>query len=585
MKALKVDVASATGPVVPAAKLASGGIPDGFELKADGIHMTVDGANVATELLCSPLVIKARMRDVENTGWGRVIALTDHEGKQHTIAVLDSALQNDPKNVRAKLIDHGLRLQSGRKAQDALSRLIQDWEPTVTLTSTKRLGWSDNTCSAFVTGDHRRLGKGQFFYTGSPGGADTVPFTPHGTLDEWKASVASLCKGNPMLIVAVSLAFAGPLLELAEEEGGGLHLQGSSSCGKTTIQKVATSVWRNPSAVGSWRTTTNGLEETARLSNSMLLPLDELAEISATDLEFAIYMLINSVGKTRASRDGGAAPPANWRVAILSTGELSIAEKLVEGGRRAMAGLGVRMLDIEVDTGTFGAFDDLHGQADGAAFSKSLKHSATTSYGTAGPAFVDFLLRMAPSGKTTIQNTVDKMTQRLRQKYHLGDQGQMLRAARRLAVIACAGEIATKAGITGWTPGEALRAAESAFELWLEGLRGDFLGEIDPAKERTVAFLTKHAADFVDLKTTTSAAAATPVGWQDASHFYISNSSWRLAHGDKGPISAKALASTGLLAPGDGKNMMSKAPRSIKGRPRLYKVSKTILSTGEGSGP
>ena len=53
MEALKVDVASATGPVVPATKLASGGIPDGFELKADGIHMTVDRATATTELLCS----------------------------------------------------------------------------------------------------------------------------------------------------------------------------------------------------------------------------------------------------------------------------------------------------------------------------------------------------------------------------------------------------------------------------------------------------------------------------------------------------------------------------------------------------
>jgi len=45
--------------------------------------------------------------------------------------------------------------------------------------------------------------------------------------------------------------------------------------------------------------------------------------------------------------------------------------------------------------------------------------------------------------------------------------GQVLRTARRFALIAAAGELATEYGITGWSQGESLEAAEICFNDWL----------------------------------------------------------------------------------------------------------------------
>ncbi len=47
-----------------------------------------------------------------------------------------------------------------------------------------------------------------------------------------------------------------------------------------------------------------------------------------------------------------------------------------------------------------------------------------------------------------------------------GADGQVQRAARRFAVVALAGELATAAGITGWAEGEASQAAAVIFEAW-----------------------------------------------------------------------------------------------------------------------
>jgi putative DNA primase/helicase len=52
-----------------------------------------------------------------------------------------------------------------------------------------------------------------------------------------------------------------------------------------------------------------------------------------------------------------------------------------------------------------------------------------------------------------------------------GASGQVKRGGRRFALIAAAGEMATTAGLTGWPPGEAIRAAHTCFNAWLT-LRG-----------------------------------------------------------------------------------------------------------------
>ena len=73
-------------------------------------------------------------------------------------------------------------------------------------------------------------------------------------------------------------------------------------------------------------------------------------------------MLANGAGKSRAGRAGEGRKPAEWRVLFLSTGEIGIADKVAEDGRKKVtAGQEVRVIDVPADAGAgFGLFEDLH---------------------------------------------------------------------------------------------------------------------------------------------------------------------------------------------------------------------------------
>ena len=103
-------------------------------------------------------------------------------------------------------------------------------------------------------------------------------------------------------------------------------------------------------------------------------------------------LLANGQGMSRARRDRSGKPPSEWRTLFLSTGELSLADKVAEDGRRrATAGQAVRVLDIPADAG-LGLFENTHDAADGAAFSHRLKAEATQFYGTPIRAFLNRLI-------------------------------------------------------------------------------------------------------------------------------------------------------------------------------------------------
>jgi putative DNA primase/helicase len=561
--------------------LASDGIPAGFLARPDGIY-EIGHDDAEPIWLCGPLSVTARFRRREGGGWGRIVTLLDPGGRLQELSLRESDIATGERKVRSALADFGLRIRPGSAARSALIRLVGDWEPATTLTSSDRLGWADDSCSGFILRDGRVLGCGEYHFAGFMPDDASQSAASAGTFDAWRENVGVLCIGNPLLVLSVSLAFAAPLLEFLGEDGGGIHLRGASSCGKTTIQRVATSVWGDPTRIGTWRVTANGVEQVAKACNSTLLALDELAEISAQDLYNAIYMLANGMGKARSNASGGVIPRAAWRVAILSTGEIGIGEKLAEGGRSVKAGQDVRLLDIEADTGLHGAFDDLHGSATGAEFSDKLKRAARGAHGTAGPAFVEHLLVDLKQRRERAARAIELIQMRLLRLHTAADDGQLLRVARRLAVIAYAGEIATNAKLTGWAKHDAIRAAEVALTLWLESRAPSCTEEVSAhalaAIELTRTFLKDNADGFTTLDANTGPNATTRHGWMLGETFLISAESWRALHGRNAAGAAHALAKWRLLVPGDGKHMAKRVRHpAFSDRPRFYTVRAAIL--------
>ena len=239
----------------------------------------------------------------------------------------------------------------------------------------------------------RAVGEDRVLYVPGRAGAPAAGPWVAGTLCDWRREVAGLCRGNPLLILCVSLPLTGPLLEPLGLEGGGLHLRGHSSRGKSTAQRAAASVWGPPRAlVRSWRATANGLEGVALAGHGTAVILDEMGAADGRVVGPAAYALANGQGKARADGSGALASSATWRTAVLSSGEVGLADQMAEAGLRTRAGQDVRFLDLPADGQAHGLFDALHGEPDGAAFARRLNRAAARHHGVVGPAFVEALV-------------------------------------------------------------------------------------------------------------------------------------------------------------------------------------------------
>ena len=302
-----------------------------------------------------------------------------------------------------------------------------------------------------------------------------------GSLEGWQGEIARYAVGNSRLILAISTAFAAPLLYPTGAESGGFHFRGASSTGKSTALVVAGSAWGGGGIRGyvrTWRATSNGLEGVAGMHCDCLLCLDEMGQVDGREAGQIAYMLANGVGKSRASRSGEARPAAEWRLLFLSSGELSLADKIAEDGRgrRAAAGQQVRIVDIPADAGAgMGMFENLHGFANADAFARHLKVASGEHYGHPARAFLRVLVDEFDAIAPAVKDHVDDF---LRDHAPAGADGQISRVAARFGLVAAAGEMAAAAGILPWPEGEATRAAARCLADWLTQRGG-----LDPAED------------------------------------------------------------------------------------------------------
>ena len=464
--------------------------------------------------VCSPLHIDAVTHDPHEGNFGRLLRFQTTLGKWVTWAMPMEMLRGDCADLRGVLL--GMGVQIDPFGRNLLGVYLQDKAPKRRIECALQTGWAGADFKAFVLPDTVIGPKaaGVAYQSGERGSDE---YATAGTLAGWQAGIAALAVGNPLLVLGLCAAFAGPLVARCGQESGGIHFIGDSSTGKTTALEAACSVWGGPSYRRSWRTTSNGLEGAAALFNDSLLALDEISECDPRAVGEVVYMLGNGRGKQRAGRTGGARSVSRWRSSVLSTGERSIATTMMEGGHRVKAGQAVRVLDIPAQR-THGAWDRLHQHASGTALSDALKREAARHYGHAGRAFLEKL--------THDSDNFSEALDAIKQQPGLqapGGEGQAARAAARLAVLALAGELASAYGVTGWAPGEATRAAEVGFAAWL-GLRDNAAGNAENGQiaERLTGFIDRHGdSRFSDANNTDDPRAAVVrerVGWWEDDH-------------------------------------------------------------------
>ncbi len=461
-----------------------------FIVTDEGVFSVEKPGKNGRELVCSRLSVEAVTRNSENEEWGRLLAWVDQDGKPHSWAMPMSLLSGECSDVRATLLSGGVRITPGKLGREALIRYIQTVEPIDRILCVSQVGWCGD---AFVLPDEtigNACGNRVVFQEAH--GHTDHHYNLSGTLDEWQGKVSRWCVGNSRLVFAVSCAFASPLLDIANVDAGGFHFRGSSSCGKTTALLAAGSVWGGGGLEGfvqSWRATANGLEATAALHNNTLLCLDELGQLDPREAGEVAYLLANGRGKTRMSKNITARRLLAWNLIFLSTGEVGLPDVVSAAGGKVRGGHQVRFIDIPADAGKeMGCFERIHDSSSPGEFARKLALAAKTCYGTAARTFLSRLVASREKAAKDLHSDMREFCKRV-EEYA---SGEVQRASLRFALVAAAGELATRYGITNWEPGEAVSGVLECFQSWISARGGAQPTDEETALRAVRAFLEAH---------------------------------------------------------------------------------------------
>jgi putative DNA primase/helicase len=466
--------------------------------KETGDHLPFD------EWLCGPLHVEAITRsEGQDSDYGRLLRFRNQDGKWLPWAMPNELLAGRPDAILAVLLSMGLDVDYKRRNQ--VCQYIASQHPKQRVIAATSTGWQ--TPELFIM-PRQNIGNGDAIFQSEAANGDD--YRKAGTLAGWQSSIAAKCKGNPLLSLGVCTALAGPLLFHVKRQGGGFHYRGDSSTGKSTSMYAGNSVWgHGEDFKRTWRATGNGLEGVAAQRNDTLLSLDEIGEANPREIGAVVYSIANGSGKTRASRTGAARATKRWRVMVLSNGEKGLAALIAEGGGRSCAGQEIRLLDISAHR-TYGAFDDLHGLANGREFSDAIQRASATDYGHAGPEFVRLLLASGEAGK--LPEWLAAMVAN-----YPSTSGQEGRAAERFALVALAGELAIKFGLLPLEKGYIQTVMLELFDVWRAG-RGEGPSEDRQILRAVADFIARHGDSRFSSVTDTHGEARDRAGYWEVTH-------------------------------------------------------------------
>ena len=222
--------------------------------------------------------------------------------------------------------------------------------------------------------------------------------------------------------------------------------------------------------------------------------MDELSQVNPAVAVEVAYLLGNGFGKSRLNRDLITRQAFLWRLLYLSAGETTLAAHAATAGRRTRGGAEIRLINLYADAGHgFGLFENLHAFPSADDFARALERNALQYYGTPFREFVGTLVAKRKWTRKILLSFQEKFR---RHYLPTNASGEVRRAADRFALVAVAGELATRWGITGWGRREALLAAGRCFREWVRSM-----GRVDPRiwRRQSDAYATSSKAASLAL--------------------------------------------------------------------------------------
>lgn len=354
----------------------------------------------------APVVVAGRMRDIDSGGQLLLLAWKRSDGWTQRVIPRSEAARSRSLIALAEwgLPVNDLNAQDLVRYLEAYQTTNYDRIPTAQVATT--MGWQGSHGSrGFLWGNvhfrpdgtHGSVDLEQLAPTEWP--QDTVSFRElaegdrqlveamrtEGTFEAWKAAVEALAP-YPRAVLGLFAAFVPPMLEVIGGPNFIIDWANRTSTGKTTVLRVAASVWGDPDEnsrsplVRTWDATPIGVERTLEAIKNLPLCLDDTARVKRPgDVAAVLYAAAQGQGKTRGNTKR-TDQTRTWRTVLLSTGEQAAVSFSEHGGTRARC--------LEILGGPFGRDD-----AETARFVTTLNLDLVANFGHAGPRFVAWLLR------------------------------------------------------------------------------------------------------------------------------------------------------------------------------------------------
>jgi putative DNA primase/helicase len=268
-------------------------------------------------------------------------------------------------------------------------------------------------------------------------------------------------------MLAVALAFTGPVVELLQLESPMIQLFGAPGSGKTSMGAAAGAAWgggHDGLFLQSWNHTLNSAERLAAAFHSTFLVMDETrtADQAKSGQAPPILQLVMRLagGQVRGRMTDDRAP-LRFETPLLSLSN----ESLDDMARKCRAEIDDahrgRMIDVPLASGVVGAFENLHSFESHAAFSAELKNIARHHHGRAAREFLKQLATMLREDEASIVAWLHERRERYLKHVRrvvISTGRDLERVHQKFATIYAAGALAISYQILPWSRSELLEA-------------------------------------------------------------------------------------------------------------------------------
>ena len=426
-------------------------------------------------------------RKTERQRWRHHFTITERSGSQSKFELPREKLAGPGASAMSALMRAGVHIIKRDGVRDALVRYLY-FKPRREIVRMPRVGWAEvGSHLIFVRPDEvftpAGMPKAATSYVLDTGASQRHGLHVAGTAAEWAAEVAAPLRGNSNVALSFATFFAAPLVRWASEPGGGNHLFGRSSIGKTMISAVGQSIYGWPHETSddtfgvSWGGTAAGFDALALARSDLGLPLDEITLADPRTAEAVVYKVASGTKGPRATSRGHLRETAHASVLVLSTGEKALAEFV---GKGLQEGARKRLVDIPAEVQPGSAFETiscLQIQDEGKRFFDAMKRQ----HGAVGREWQRYLVAVGP-------DTIKAQLQEHREAFLALPEvvavaakahSQVSAVVNRFALLAAALRAATATGLLPWTTDETDRGIVACMGRWV-AQRGnvDTAGEI-----------------------------------------------------------------------------------------------------------